>query len=210
MPSLEQSERTAGAAFLSVPALDGFVWALDNWARMELLMKLHDQLPAFLVNPATAFICTCIGLYLLYRSNVHQLRRVAASESRLVDTSGAEYRKVEKPKWLLPVLGFFSIALIATPILAVGYSLAYKGISPRTPRGPIPPYFAYLRTPPPTPPKPPFRSPSQIAPGGINIGRDNRGTAIVNNFAPQPLTITSAQERQISQEKFLQHFDSTD
>ncbi len=37
----------------------------------------------------------------------------------------------------------------------------------------------------------PIPTPSQNAPGGINIGRDNNGTAIVNNGPPPPRLISS-------------------
>ncbi len=52
----ETSERLGGAVFLSVPAFDFFVYALDNYARLELLVTLHDKLSAFLVSPLTGFI----------------------------------------------------------------------------------------------------------------------------------------------------------
>jgi hypothetical protein len=153
MPSIEQSERIGGAAFLSIPALDSFIWVLDNYARIELLVKLHDQLPKFLTSPLTSFVCTCVGLILLYLSNVRQLRRVSetASRARLVDTSGVEYRSTEKPRWLLPVFISFAFALVTTPVLAIAYSLAYNGPIPDKILLPSPPYFAYTKTAKPSP-----------------------------------------------------------
>ncbi len=190
----EQTERYGGAAFLGIPAFDGFVWMLDNWARMELLVRLRSYLPPFLVNPGTAFICTCTGLWLLYLSHARQLRRVGeGSRSKLVDTSGTEYQSIEKPGWLIPVAIVFGLALVATPILAIGFSFAYKGNPPSARSTPRPPYFAYFKTPPmkaaPRTLSPP---PIQIAPGGINIGKDNRGTAIVNNLGPPSRRIPAA------------------
>lgn len=189
MPSLEESERYGGAAFLGVPAFDGFIWMLDNYARLELLVKLHDQLPAFLVNPATAFICTCIGLVLLYLSNARQLRRVGttSSEPRLVDTSETEYRRIERPKWLVPVLIVFALALIATPIMAVGYSLAYKGTPPSEVASPQPPYFAFSKTMKPSMAQAPFHIEQHTqGPNSPNVvGNSNQF-----NYSYEPFTRT--------------------
>jgi len=64
---------------------------------------------------------------------------------------------------------------------------------------PSPPEIAYLKTLTKLPLK--VQSPAlvQNAPGGINIGRDNAGTAIVNNnFGPAPLKISEEQRAQIT------------
>ncbi len=190
--SIERSEQIGGAVFLSIPAFDSFVWALDNYARIELLVRLRDHLPPFLTSPVTGFICTCIGLTLLYLSSVRQLKRVnenASAARRVVDDSGAEYHSTEKPKWLLPVCIGFSIVLLATPILAVAYSLAYKGKAPLRPVGPPPPYFAYNKSELPKRQRekltyiPPVMA---IAPNGIANAAPNFGTQTVNNNAPEP------------------------
>jgi hypothetical protein len=181
----ETSERIGGAAFLTVPAFEGFVSLLDNYARIELLVRLRDYLPTILTSPVTNFVCLCLGLWLLYLSNKEQLKRVStgANNPSLVDTSGSTIRSTEKPKWLLPVCVGFVLTLLATPIVAVGYSLAYKGAPPRQPRTPNVPFFAYDKT----PSKPlhgaqPSPSIVAIAPNGIANVASNRGTQTVNNF----------------------------
>lgn len=63
---VEQIERIGGAIFLGVPAFDLLVWALDNYARLELIVTLHDHLLAFVISPAMAFVCTVVGLGLLH------------------------------------------------------------------------------------------------------------------------------------------------
>jgi hypothetical protein len=149
MASVERSERIGGAVFLSIPAFDSFVWALDNYARIELLVRLRDHLPSFFTSPVTSFVCMCIGLILLHLSHVRQLKRVNENASvarRVVDTSGAEYHSTEKAQWFFPVCVGFLIALLATPILAVAYSLADKGKAPLRPVVPPPPYFAYNKS----------------------------------------------------------------
>jgi hypothetical protein len=197
LPLIEQSERICGAVFLSVTAFDSFVWLLDNCGRTELLVKLHSNLPPLMLNPTIQFVCLCFGLSLLYSSDKRQLQRVVNSVStrrRVLDSSRIEIIIVEKPKWLLPVVLSFVFALIITPLLALGYSLSYKGISPGPVNPPRPPAIAYLET-----PKPAHKSltfpPPQTGPGGISIGRDNNGRAIVNNTLPPPkLTFSNETE----------------
>jgi hypothetical protein len=145
MPSREKSERLVGSAFLGVPAFDAFVSLLDNYGRWDLLVNLHDHLPRFLTSPLVTFVCTCIGFGLLYLSHQEQLRRIyeQRNERRLVDTSGAEIINREKSRMLVPVLIVFLIALLMTPLAAIGFSLAYKGNPPTNPSTPHPPLFAY-------------------------------------------------------------------
>jgi hypothetical protein len=153
MPSREQSERIGGVTLLGVPVFDFFVWTLDNYGRVELLVKLHGLLPSFLTSPLTIFICLLAGLGLLYLSGQEQLRRVAgksANSRPLVDTSGNEIITAEKPGWALPLAAVFILALLATPIVAIAYSLAYKGSPPNISR-PSPPASAYTKTASPNP-----------------------------------------------------------
>src|ERR1700685_416251 len=128
MASLEKAERIGGVGLLGVPTFDFFVWALDNYARGELLMNLREQLPTWLLNPAFVFVCMWGGLALLYLSHQQQLRRILARPSQLVEVE--QYRRNEYPGWLLPLLSVSLCALLAAPILALGYSLAYKGSPP--------------------------------------------------------------------------------
>jgi hypothetical protein len=149
MASTEQTEGIVGAGLLGVPVFDFFVWALDNYARAELLVRLYALLPSFLTSPVTIFLCLCGGLALLYLSGRRQLQRVAtasAATGKLVDTSGTQIATIEKPKWLLPVIVVGVLALIAAPIVTIAYSLAYKGPSPTKFFLPKPPYFAYAKT----------------------------------------------------------------
>ncbi len=185
MACQEQAERIGGAAFLGVPAFEAFVSILDNYARMELLVKLHDYLPSFMINPVTSFACLCIGLWLLHLSHQKQLKRVNAS--RLLDSTGAEYKKNEKAKWLIPVLVVFLIALIATPILAVGYSLAYKGEPPKPLIPPSPPYSAYQKTPSSVPlAKPPSaRGQQQSGKDNVQTGPITQGPGSALSFNQQ-------------------------
>jgi hypothetical protein len=178
MPSLEKAERIGGVGLLGVPTFDFFVWALDNYARGELLMNLREQLPTWLVNPAFVFVCMCGGLGLLYLSHQRQLLRILTRPSQLVDVE--QYRDKERPGWLLPLTWVALGALVAAPMLALAYSLAYKG---------TPPLQAHPQTPPPIcktadcfPARPkviPVAPPTIVnAPGGIPIV-GNKGT--VNN-----------------------------
>lgn len=166
MASLERAERFGGAALVGVPAFEAFVSILDNYARLELLVRLHDHLPPFLVNPVTSFVCICIGLWLLHLSHQRQLKELRFS--RLLDSSGMEYQRNDKEKWLIPVLVSFLIALVVTPVLAVGYSLSYKGNPPKTPSAPNTPYWAYETT----PANPQARAKNLLR----AIGQDNRGS----------------------------------
>src|SRR5260370_25588191 len=128
MASLEKAERFGGVGLLGVPTFDFCVWALDTYARGELLVELHEHLPRFLLNPAFVFLCMCSGLGLLYLSHQRQLQRILTEPSQLVGVD--KYRKNEKPGWLLPLVWVFGGALMAAPLLAVVYSLAYKGTPP--------------------------------------------------------------------------------
>jgi hypothetical protein len=187
LPSTEQSERIVGAAFLGVPAFDSFVWLLDNYGRTELLVKLHNHLPPLLLNPGIGFVCMCLGLGLLYLSDSRQLRRVVNSSStrhRILNSSGTEVINVEKPKWLLPVVLSFVTALIATPVVAIAYSLAYKGVAPGQVNLPRPPIIAYLKTPISAPNPAPPQQPQTPA-GGISSDHDN-DAALVNNGPSAP------------------------
>lgn len=186
MPFAEESERVGGAALLGVPAFDAFVWALDNYARIELLVRLHEHLPPFILSPVTSFVCMCVGLYLLHLSHQKHLKRMTPQPSAraLVDTSGMELRALEKPRWVLPVVLVFLLALVATPILAIAYSLTDKGPSAPALAIPRPPLFAYFKTPNPTPqrtiPPPAVQAPYGIAIGGGNV----TNPTVNNNFAP--------------------------
>ena len=187
MPSIEQSERIGGAALLSVPAFDSSVWLLDNYGRTELLIKLHSNLPPLVLNPAIGFICMCFGLGFLYLSDSRQLQRVVNSSStrhRILNSSGTEVINVEKPKWLLPVALSFVTALIATPVVAIAYSLVYKGVAPAQVNLPRPPIIAYLKTPKSAPKPAPPQQPQTPA-GGISIGHDN-DAAMANNMPSSP------------------------
>jgi len=101
-------------------------------------MNLREQLPAWLMNPAFVFVCMCGGLGLLYLSHQRQLHRILTRPSQLVDVD--QYRAKEHPGWLLPLISVALGALIAAPILAVAYSLAYSG---------TPPLQSHLQLPPP-------------------------------------------------------------
>jgi hypothetical protein len=124
-------ERIGGVGLLGVPTFDFFVWALDTYTRGELLVELHEHLPRFLLNPAFSFLCMCAGLGLLYLSTKRHLQRILATPAKLVGVD--EYRKNEMPGWLLPLLWVFVSAAVITPLLALAYSLAYKGNPPEPP-----------------------------------------------------------------------------
>lgn len=67
-----------------------------------------------------------------------------------------------------------------------------------------PPDIAYLKSSP-VKLQPQIPPPIQIAPGGINIGRDNKGTAIVNNIDTRPhISISDVQQSAITQA--MRHF----
>jgi hypothetical protein len=186
--SVENAERIGGVAFLGVPAFEAFTSVLDNYARVELLVRLHDHLPAFLIDPVTSFVCMCFGLWLLHLSHNRQLKRVSASGG-LLDSTGSEYRREEKLKWLVPVLVVFLIALVLVSMLAVGYSLKYKGSPPRVPAAPYPPLFALNKTP--TSQRGLKTTPPILAsaPNGIVNAAPNQGSETVNNnFISPPST----------------------
>jgi hypothetical protein len=185
MPTVERSERLGGLVVLGLPIFDGFVWLLDNYGRWELIVRLHNQLPAVLVNPVTVLLCVVGGFFLLHSSNARQLKRVASSATnrRLVDTSGAEIYSVETPGWFIPGGIVFLVALVATPIVAVVYSLAYKGFAPPPPHYPSPPVIAYLKSEQTTESAKKQESQTVTASGGsIAIGGNNNGSAVVNNY----------------------------
>jgi len=142
MPVIERVERIGGATVLGIPAFDFFVWALDTYGRGASLMNLRDRLPAILFSPGIIFLCMCAGLGLLYTAHN---RQVEALQKRgiVFDSSGAEYRRIRRPRWLIPVGVVFALALVVAPLLAVKNTLAYKGTPPKPPSTPRPPYFAY-------------------------------------------------------------------
>jgi hypothetical protein len=177
LPSKETAERIGGSILLGLPAFEEFVSILDAYARVELLVRLSEHLPSILLNPVTSFVCMCVGLYLLYLSQKEQLKRL--SVSRVLDSSGAAYQNPEKPKWPLPVFIVFVIVAVLTPSLAVGYSLAYKGEPPKVTGRPSPPAFAYSKTSHGTQlaASVPTSAQTQIAPNGVNVGRDNNGVS---------------------------------
>jgi hypothetical protein len=141
MSAVETSERISGAALLSVPAFEFFVWGLDNYARLELAVKLHDALPPFLLNPATGFICMCLGLALLYVSQREHMARIveAAQTGKVLDSTGKVIGREVTIVWPKTVGIMFFLALIAAAILAIAYSLAYKGMPPIQASMPPPP-----------------------------------------------------------------------
>jgi hypothetical protein len=196
----EQSERIGGAALLTVPAFDSFVEILDNYSRLDLLVDLRSHLPPVLLNPVVGFLCLCVGLTLLYFSQARQLKRLAENRgTRLVDTSGVEIYAVEKPKLLLPVLIAFGIALLAAPILAVGYTLSYKGAPPNVPRLPSPPPFAYSPTPQPSLRRQPEMARTELnVQYGIGITGGNVNNPVVNNFAAPHRHLSEQQKSLLS------------
>lgn len=129
MPTIEQAERVSGAAFISVPIFDFIVFVLDNYARLELLVNLRAELPKFLVNPVVGFLCMCIGLCLLQLSHKREIERIFNRPSKLVGVDS--YREAKKTTGWLLLLIYISIGLIVTtPLLAVVYSLRYRGMPP--------------------------------------------------------------------------------
>jgi hypothetical protein len=190
MASLEQAERLGGVGLLGVPTFDFFVWALDNYARGELLMNLREQLPPWLVNPAFVFVCMCGGLALIYLSHQQQLRRILARPSQLVDVE--QYRGTQRPGWLLPLLWVAFGALVAAPVLALAYSLAYKGTAP-APQAhlKVPPICKTADCFPPRPQPTVVQKPSVInspnCPKGICPTAPNFGTQTVYNAPPSRL-----------------------
>jgi hypothetical protein len=130
--AIEQAERLGGAGLLGVPAFDAFVWLLDTYARGDLLISLHERLPSVLPNPSIGFLCMCAGLGLLYMSHKRNVASLRRSGRRIVDSGGVEYQKTG-PRWVRPVVIVFIVALVAAPLLAVAYSLAYKGNPPDIP-----------------------------------------------------------------------------
>jgi hypothetical protein len=145
MVSTERGERIAGAALLGVPAFDFFVWALDTYGRGDLLMNLSGHLPSFLLNPGVGFVCMAAGFGLLYMAERNYFRSLQKSGSRILDSQGQEYVNGPTPRWLVPVGVVFLLALVAAPVLAVTYSLSYRGTPPESPKV-VPPPFAYLTT----------------------------------------------------------------
>lgn len=138
------------------------------------------------------FVCTCVGVALLHFSHQEQLTRIyeGANSRRLVDTSGTEILKQEKSRSLVPISLVFVVALLATPIAAIAFSLAFKGNPPKNPAPPGPPTFAYTTTPEPRKhltqaPKIAPQGPIAIAPNGIANAAPNFGTQSVVNEPPQ-------------------------
>jgi hypothetical protein len=194
MASLEKAERFGGVGLLGVPTFDFFVWVLDNYARGELLMNLREQLPPWLLNPAFVFLCMCGGLGLLYLSHQQQLRRILTRASTLVDVE--QYRNKERPGWLLPLLWVALGALIATPVLALAYSLAYKGSTPSPLQAhSIPPTICKTADCFPLPKPKTKTSPSIITslncPNGVCAGHDVNGPVTVNTPVNQNAGVTT-------------------
>jgi hypothetical protein len=166
----------------------------------ELLVNLRAHLPPFITSPTFVFVCMWGGLGLLYLSHQQQLHRILTEPSRLVGVD--DYRDKERPGWLLPLSWVTLAALVAAPVLALAYSLAYKGTPPQI----------TLQAPPricktvdcfPHPskivvPKPPI---VVNAPGGIPIV-GNTGIVnnpVVNNFVPPARTLTTQQAIELGQ-----------
>ncbi|HVA18117.1 MAG TPA: hypothetical protein VMV59_10455 [Candidatus Dormibacteraeota bacterium] len=204
MDGIETTQTAGGAGLLGVPAFDFFVWALDTYARGDLLMSLHEHLPPLLLNPGVGFLCLCGGLGFLYMAHKRQVASLRKqSTKRVVDYSGTEVQSATKPNWIMPVIAVFLLALIATPILALGYSLAYTGNPPKSSPAPNPPSFAYEKTP--NALKKTGRQHLVIrniltatAPNGIANTAPNLGTQTVNNFVPIPRTLLAGQIEELS------------
>jgi len=195
MASLERAERFGGVGLLGVPTFDFFVWALDNYARGELLMNLREQLPPWLLNPACVFGCMCSGLALLYLSHQRQLQRILARPSPLVDVD--QYRSKEHPGWLRPLLWVVVGALIAAPALALAYTLAYKGTVPLQAHLQAPPICKTVDCFPPRPKSviPKSQPPTVInAPNGIGIAGGQVTNPTVNNYGAPPMEIKFSAE----------------
>jgi hypothetical protein len=141
-----QAERIGGAGLLVVPAFDFFVWALDTYARGNLLVSLHDQLPPILLNPGVGFLCMCGGLGLLYMAQEKYLASMQKSSTLIVDSKGNAYAGGSASKWLVPIGVVFLLALLAAPILALTFSLTYRGTPPPSPKEPGPPPLALHTT----------------------------------------------------------------
>lgn len=188
MASLEKAERLGGFTLLGIPVLDAAVFALDNYARWELLVRLHDALPSFLLNPIFIFGCLCLGIYLLDSSYSHQFERIATKSSSLV---GVEKYREEKAHGLLrPFLWMCCGVAFVTPLVALAYSLAYKGTPPLIPL-PVPLALAYTKTPTQIAAPRATQRPSQSCPNGICIGGNNAGNpSVINNYGPPQRRLT--------------------
>jgi hypothetical protein len=199
MASVEQAERIGGFTLLGIPVLDSAIFALDNYARVELLVRLHDVLPSFLTNPIFVFVCLCLGIALLDRSYKQQMKRISSRHSVLV---GVDSYRDEKAHGLLwPFLFVCGGIVIATPLLALAYSLAYKGTAPVVRLSPSSP-TSICRTADCFPhPKPPIYSPpKQNCPnGGICIGGNNTGNAsVTNNYGPTQRRLTETENQALA------------
>lgn len=193
MDALERVEKVGGAALFSIPFFDFFVWALDTYARGLLLMNLQEQLPAILFQPWVPMLCVMGGLGLLYKSHRRHVQHLQVPRG-VLDSYGAEYRQEGGPKWLLPVIIVFLLALVAVPVLSVTKTLGYKGTSPKTPAAPIPPAIAYETTPKPLPVHTRFTPMIfAMAPNGIANAAPNRGSETVNNFGPIDRHVSASQ-----------------
>lgn len=124
----ERTERVVGFTLLGVPVFDAAIFALDNYTRLELLVKLHEVLPAFLLNPVFIFVCLCLGIVLLDRSYKQQIKRLSSESSGLVGVEA--YRQNKTQGLIRPFLLVCLLVLLLTPALAIIYSLAYKGTPP--------------------------------------------------------------------------------
>lgn len=130
----------------------------------------------------------------------------------------AAYREgwFSNQKWYVVLVRFAATSLVVALALGIVWWGAWRlrerpesqQVSPNTDKIPeSPPTEKPTVKPiPPAKPQPrhpvvksnPIPSPVQNAPGGINIGRDNTGTAVVNNFGPPPLKISEEQQAQIT------------
>jgi hypothetical protein len=205
MSQAERGARTGGAVLVGVPVFVYFVWILDNCARGELLVELHDYLPAFLTNPAFAFLCLCSGLGLLHNAHRRQVAAMlqAHDAARVLTSEGVQYVPTVKPRWIWPVAIVILAALLAAPGLALMFSLAYHGDPPRA-LVPKPTHIAYQESPPePSRPEQPLwviqgpRSAFSFNQrGGITAG-------IVNMGQPEPTVSVTTENQTDDQGRFV-------
>jgi hypothetical protein len=126
----ERAERIGGFTLIGFPVFESAVFFLDNYARLELLVRLRDVLPPFLLNPVFMFVCLCFGIVLLDRSYKQQIKRMADRSSALVGVEPYRQGKVRGLVW--PFFWMCIGVVLITPLLALAYSLVYKGVPPET------------------------------------------------------------------------------
>ncbi len=198
MASAEKVERIGGFTLLGIPVFDASVFALDNYARLELLVRLHSVLPAFLSNPLFVLLCVLLALFLLERSHKHQLERLANS-SGLVGVES--YRQDKRSSLLWSFLWVCLPVLLVTPLLAIAYSLAYKGNPPVDAHIPAP-SVPICKTADCFPPRlkakvVPLPPMTINAPNGIGISGGHVENPTVNNFAPPQRSLSAEQGNQL-------------